>query len=554
MIDRPTITWQEWLWVGLASLLLTGFVSAPYLIGLAHSSPAMVFSGHLFNLTDMYSYIAKMRAGADGGWTYTLAYTHEAHWGAFVYPFYLGLGKLAALVTGQGAAISGEALAVTYHMARVVCGLILLLVVYRFTASFVEEPPKRRMAWALAALASGLGWLPTVLHLLGVTAGTPRLPVSYYIPEAFSILLLYGFPHLALVRALMLGGWLLMLRVAAGSGGGWRETIGTGAAWTTMGLILPTMAALLGVLLAGWLLAQWAWRRQIPWGTLGRAAAAGAGPALVLIFNAWVFSRDPIYAAWAAGNQLPSPPVVDYLLAYGLLIALAVPGLVAVWRRGLSAGWLLMLVWPLVAAVLVYAPINIQRRLLEGVIIPLSLFATTGLWQIVGEKPEEGGLHIGWRLRQAAMGSLLVLLVAADLLLVGGGALRAAHPEWPTFHPADDRAALGWLQANAPPGSIVLAEGETGSYLPAYASVRTVVGHGPETIDGERKRAVVDAFFLGGLDDDDRLDWLDETGTAYVWVGKAERATTCQDACFDPATLGLRPVFSEGSVTIYAVP
>jgi hypothetical protein len=56
------------------------------------------------------------------------------------------------------------------------------------------------------------------------------------------------------------------------------------------------------------------------------------------------------------------------------------------------------------------------------------------------------------------------------------------------------------------------------------------------------------------MNDDERLDWLDETGTAYVWVGKAEWTVTCQNACFDPAALNLHPVFSEGNVTIYAVP
>jgi len=554
MTDRPDIRWQEWLWVGIASLLVMGFVSVPYLIGVAHSSPEMMFSGHLFNLTDMYSYIAKMREGATGGWTYTLAYTYEPHRASFVYLYYLGLGKVAAIVSGQGAQVSAETLAIAYHAARVVCGLLLLLVVYRFVAVFLDEAPKRRMAWALAALSSGLGWIPTVLHLLGVMSAAPRLPVSYYIPEAFTILLLYGFPHLALVRALMLGGWLLMLRADSDPRGGWGLAAGAGATWTIMGVVLPTMAALLGVLLAAWLIALWVWRRRFPWAAVWRASAAGIGPVAVLIFNAWVFTRDPIYAAWAAGNVLPSPPVVDYLLAYGLLVVLAVPGVAAIWRRGLAAAWLLLLVWPLVGAVLVYAPISIQRRLLEGVIVPLSIFATIGLWQIVGEKPDGEGLHIGWRLRQGAMGGLLMLLVAADFLLVGGGALRAANPEWTTFHPADDRAALDWLLENAPSGSIVLAEGGASSYLPAYASVRTVVGHGPETIDGGRKRAIVDTFFLGGMSDAERLAWLDETGADYVWVGPGEMNPDCEASCFEPDALGLDPVYHQGRVTIYAVP
>lgn len=554
MAKRVEIPWPEWAWVAVASLLVMAFVSVPYLIGVRNSTPEMVFSGHVFSLSDMESYIAKMREGADGGWTYTLAYTFEPHRAAFVYPFYLGLGKLAAWVSGQGAQVSGEALSAAYHIARILGGLALLAVIYRFAAEYLEEAPKRRLAWALAVLASGLGWLPTVLHLLGVLSIEPRLPVSYYIPEAFSILLLYGFPHLSIVRALLLGGWLLLFRSLDGAPGGWPAAMYAGLVWTIMGVILPTMAALLGVLVVAWLLALWIIERRRPWAAFWRAAAAGAGPVVVLIYNAWIFSRDPIYAAWSAGNRLPSPPVVDYLLAYGLPILLAIPGVLEVRRSGVSNRWALLLAWPLVAAGLVYAPINIQRRLLEGVSVALGILATFGLWRIVGEKPESEGLHLGWRLRQMAMGVLLMLLMAADFLLVGGGALQASDPHWPIFHPADERAALDWLLTHAPEDAVVLAENETSIYLPAYASVRTVVGHGPETIDGDAKREVVHRFFWGGMTDADRADWLAETGSAYVWVGHEEVNPDCAARCFDPLALGLEPVFARGAVTVYAVP
>jgi len=537
-----------------------GLVTVPYLIGVFAAPPGTTFSGLLFGLEDTYSYIAKMRYGARDGWAYQIVYTTEPHRGGIVYTFYLGLGKLAALISGQGATTPAPTFVLAYHTARIVLGLLYLVTLYGFVAEILEPPPQRRLAWILAALAGGLGWGLLVARL--DQGADVHLPVEFYVPEGFSLLLLYGLPHLSLARTLLLTGWMALFRAV--ERGRWYWAAAGGLAWFGMAMIVPFHVGLLGTLLAAWLAGLWATHRRFPWGRLGWAALAGVPPLLVLAYNAWLFSHDPVYAAWAAQNSLPSPPIIDYALAYGLLIGLATPGAIQVWRKGLTDRTTLLIVWPLVTAAMVYLPVNVQRRLLEGVIVPLCILATFGIWRLVGEKPQarpstlplpaETRSQLTWRLRQVGAGVLLMLLFPSTVLLLAGGIITALDPEWPVVHPTEELAALDWLRLHAPPGSIVLATHESGNLIPAYAGVRVYVGHGPESANGGVKRTQAEAFFHSGMTGDERRALLDEAAADYVWIGAAEcEGRRASNLCPDLHTLPLREVFRSGRYAIYEV-
>lgn len=565
------VSGREWAWAVVTSLLVMALVSVPYLVGLAHSTPQMQFGGFLFGLDDMHSYLAKMRFGARDGWLLQLVYTGEPHAGGVAYAHFLALGKLAALISGEGAHVSAQMLVIAYHAARIVCGLLLLVVLYRFAAEFLEKPSQRRLAWALAALAGGLGWVLLVLS----PAGEAALPVEFYVPEAFGILSLYGLPHLALARALLLGGWMLLFRAEE------RRSVGYAAAagllWGGMSVIVPFYAALLGVLIAARLAGLWIIQRRAPWVQMQIAVLAGALPVALLAYNVWLFSSNPVFAAWSAQNLLVSPPPRDYLLAYGLLLALAIPGAVGLARgaaipppdalrasrspsphveRGpggeAASRRLLLLIWPPLGLLLAYAPVNVQRRLLEGVIVPLSILAALGVWRLLGERPASGKAA-GWRLRQIGLAALIMLCFPSTVLLLAGGALTAARPAWPIYHPADEIEALRWLDQHAPPDSLVLATFESGNVIPAYAGVRVYVGHGPETLRATLKRQQAQAFFLGGMTNGTRRALLREAGIDYVWIGPPEQLSACTATCFNAPLLGLEPVYQSGRYAIYAV-
>jgi hypothetical protein len=518
---------DEWRWVAIATLLVLAASSLPYAIGWWRSTPELRFGGFLFGLEDMHSYLAKMRYGARDGWLFRLVYTSEPHKGALLFTFHLGLGKLAAWLSGGGARVEVGPLIAAYHAARVACGAFLLGVIYRFVAALVRARALRRLTWTIAAVGGGLGWLP--LLALGERA---RLPVEFYVPEAFSFLIVYGLPHLALARGLLLLGWLALIRAA--EAGEARRAWLAGLAWFGMGMIVPFYAAVIGVQVGAWLLICALSERQIEWRRVGLAAQAGMLPLVVLIYNAWTFTTNPVFKVWSAQNRLPSPPPFDYILAFGVLIGLAAPAVPVVWRR--APRYRLLISWPLAALLMAYLPINVQRRLLEGVIVPLAMLAAAGLALLVRRR------HV----RAATIGLLLALVLPSTVILISGGAWTAATAGWPVFHPADELAALDWLRREASLDEVALATFGQANVIPAYAGLRVYAGHGPETVRSGEKRAQVEAFFGCGLSDAERRRLLSDGRVRYVLVGPRE-----DGGCFDPAGLDIRRVYRYGDFTIY---
>ena len=111
---------KEIRWVLLWSMLILGLTCLPYLYAYLVTPDDMQFTGLLSNPVDGNSYLAKMRQGAQGSWLFHLPYTSEDHDGAFIFTYYLLLGRLSAPL--------GLPLILTYHLARIVNSLILLLV------------------------------------------------------------------------------------------------------------------------------------------------------------------------------------------------------------------------------------------------------------------------------------------------------------------------------------------------------------------------------------------------------------------------------------------
>ena len=190
---------QEWRWVAAWATLALLLANAPLLLALAPPEPAMSFGGAVYNVEDVYSYLANMRQGWRGAWLYHNPYTPEDHPGPLVYLHYLLLGKVAAL--------SGLSVELVYNLARVVCGALLLAAVYAFLSHWTPYLALRRIGFLLVVFSGGLGWLLTIL---GRAEWLGSLPLDLISPESYVFLTLYSPPHVALAMACLLWGTLLV--------------------------------------------------------------------------------------------------------------------------------------------------------------------------------------------------------------------------------------------------------------------------------------------------------------------------------------------------------
>jgi hypothetical protein len=547
-------------WVWFFALLITGLSTIPYLIGFLNQGDSYRFTGFVFGVSDGNSYIAKMLSGYEGAWLFSTPYTTYPQRGAPVFLLYLLLGKIAG-----GQDIHSQ-LVILFHIYRILAGVLVIHSAYSFVSLFFEEVFYRRISLILITLGGGLGW---VLVLSGREQWFGSLPLEFYSPESFGFLAIFGLPHLALARALLLWGFVLLVKSvsadvsdskyggeggAASPGAELRRALKPGLAigflWIGVGLAQPVTLALAWGLTAVYLAAGlvtnlvgagqrrklgWSWLKEGFW--ISVIACLVSSP--ILLTTAGRYVADPFLRLWAEQNILPSPHPIHYLVAYAVVAPFALMGIVYGYKQN-AVRILLPAVWVFVFPFLAYAPLTIQRRLPEGVwiaLVTLAVLGITSLSQRIGS------------VRKAAY-ALVCIAIPSSILLLAGGLAAAVRASPPIYRAADEVAAFLELASRAEEGEVVLSAFETGNALPAWASVRVVIGHGPESVQFEARQRDIRHFFSASASDRARIEILERLGVSYVFWGPEER----REGSWDPHTGSfLTPIFESGGYSIFEV-
>ena len=531
VMNDGALTRREWLRVFIYAALLMLALSLPYWLAWA-SQGERVFSGFLFGVADGNSYIAKMRLGAQGHWAFSLFYTAEPHEGAglLFLPYMLPGQIIGLFINDTDPALTGVLIG-TFHLMRIVFGGLLVLVMYRFIAVFLREPSKRFLALVLATVGGGLGWLLVV-------TGANSPPPEFFIPEGFTLQILLGLPHLALARSALLGG-LLALIFSFRHERWWHRALLAGGLWIVVGLAVPFYLAVIYAILGAWGLAAWVRNRTFPAQLFYRALLAAAVTLPLFAYNVLVFTANPAFARWSAQNILTSPPPLHYLLAYLPLALLAIIGGRWLWQQA-KLPHTLLTGWVLIVPVLVYLPINVQRRLAEAVIVPLAVLAAAGA----------GVLMQRWGGKKV-IALILLAVMPTSMMLVLGGYVTALAATPQTDYPPQQIAAFNWLNDYAQPGEVVFASFSTGNQIPAYTNLRVYVGLGPETINAAEKERITQQFYAGQLSAQQRRTLYESMRIRYVFYGPYEQTLAASEANWHE---GLTRIYAEGGVEIYEVP
>jgi len=527
-----TMTSRERNWCLAYAFFLVVVTTLPYILGYAVQGDEWHFTGFLFGVEDGNSYIAKMLLGSQGAWLFRTPYTGLQQRGVVAFLPYLLLGKIAAGVELH------QQLVALYHLLRVIATPLAVIANYQFISLFVRSERWRRWATVLATAGGGLGWL---LVILGKSPLLGSLPLDFYSPETFGFLAFFGLPHLVLARALMLIGLVNYLRSPESARRGWIA----GVCFLGLTLVQPlavisafAVIAIHQVILFGVLLIRRRWRSWLLW--FGAALRAIVIPSPMIIYLAIAFLRDPFLQVWTTQNRILSPHPVHYAVGYGLL---ALPALFGGWRlvREGDDRALLLVTWVLAFPVLAYAPHNLQRRLPDGVWVALVTLSAVGfaVWRL---KKTRLNRWIGW--------AVLILALPSSLMLVAGGFGVALTPNEPSFRSADEIKAIQWLSDEVEPGSLVMAAFESGNVLPAWAPVRVVIGHGPESADLQTMSSIVGGFYDDEMSDEERIDFIHDKDIGYVWRGPHE----WELGSWDPAGVDfLTLIYRQGDYEIYRV-
>jgi hypothetical protein len=584
---RRLVTRREVVLVLAWAVSVMGLTVLPYVWAIRQTAEGRPlhehqFQGFLWGVDEGNVYLTWMRQAAEGAVLLRNQYTTMPQNPHFLNVFLVALGRLSAL-TGQPGAV-------VFHAARLLGGVFLLLCIYLLTARLTAAVAARWATLCLASLGSGFGWLAAMWARSRPAYLPPPLQTPDYAPPLAVPRPWQAMPEAVTFPSLLLNplfvwsmGLLCLVFLAAITGVERNRSRYAAAA----GLLLLLLGNVHGydifVVHAALVL------------YLAVSVAAGKLPlrravlhyAIVFVVAlpspawAWYTSRvDPAYLA-KISTATRSPGPVDYAAGYGLIFLLALVGIGYVWRvRRLQHRLLFPVCWLVSNAALVYAPVSFQRKMAEGMHIPLCMLAALGLVMVVGQA--FGARLAREPLRQAQVrarwmplliGLAVALALPSNVLFVADCLEHAAANNRDLLHVLappmylswDEVRALDYLARHTGPADVVLSSSLLGSHIPAHAPCTVFAGHWAETLDFHRLLPWVGEFLLPEWGDRRRLNFLSQAGIDYVYYGPEEvlvaeavmRSSGLQPpedlaADFRDSTASLlTPVFANDEVTIY---
>lgn len=505
----------------LAVVLLT--ITLPYLLAVMVGGEH-VFSGFFLNPTDGNTYLAKMRQGWVGSWSFTLPYTSEPGEGASVYLFYIFLGHAARVMNLP---VIGM-----FHLARIIsAGLLVIALAAFFRQLFCDQLETARSAFRLSALGAGMGWLVLLLD---------KLPSDLWVAEGYPFNSAFTNPHFPLGLAALLYALTLTLN---------REARFRLPLLTGLGLLLaavqPFGVVLLATVLVGFTLLQGLESKRWDFGPLIAGMLLG-GP--YMLYQFWVINTHPVLVLWNEQNVTISPAVWDFVVSFSPALPLAVFGAVMLWREKPNTEpqqtrrWML-LAWFVLGTLLIYMPFALQRRFLTGYYVPVAALAVYAVVQLKGRTKQAAGLR--W-----LSPTLFGLALPTNILILMMSAFSALGQSPDIYLYPDEAQAMEWLRASAPADSLILASPDLGNYIPAHTDQHVIYGHPFETAYASQEMKRLKDFYGGSQVPAVADDFMAERGIDYIVYGPREKIFS-EKIGGTPDLSGYPVVFSSGELTIY---
>ena len=482
---------RERIYLSIFILILLLVVGLPYLYAWQAGGETHVFGGFFINYQDGQSYLAKMRQGYMGRWTFTLPYTAEPGEGTFLHMFYLFWGHMARILNLP--------LLLTLHLSRILGAVILSLVLFQFSGYMFEQPWQRWTAFLLASLGSGLGWLGLPFGLL---------TADFSVPEAFPFSTLYAYSHLSFGMAIQL--WLMMKITTR------KLTWLFGLQLIVLGILIALISPFALTVVFFVISAVIAWRfflredwQSVFWNTVVLGIASGP----IMVYYLWLTYSHPVLANWSAQNLTISPPAWDVLLALSPALLLGFWGAWLVLKQR-SAQKQLLPIWLLSCLLLVYIPFSLQRRFLMGLYIPAAFLAVVAITWLVERYQRAKRIVLIALFTLSSITNLLILLISVS-------AVQNLEPL--AYFSADELQAVRWLESQEQNNAIVISSPEVALIIPVYSDARVVYAHPYETVDAEVQEGKVEDFFSGGVSASRADAFFDQNQITFVFYGPREK-------------------------------
>jgi hypothetical protein len=236
----------------------------------------------------------------------------------------------------------------------------------------------------------------------------------------------------------------------------------------------------------------------------------------LLIYDLWVTKVDEAFAVWNKQNLTPSPPIYDLLLSFSPMLMLSLIYVFYISKKKTKQNNLsviLLMLWAGLGILLLYLPVNLQRRFMMGLYIPLVGLAVLGIESIARRSNS--------RFIVFSFSNLLIALPTNIIIILAAfSGIQSYDPS--IYLNRQEYATIRWLIQNTEPDDVILCSPEMGLFIPAYTGRRVVYGHPFETINAMEEKDTVLDFYSGVFSLKQQDNFIKDRDIDYVMIGDRE--------------------------------
>lgn len=513
-----TITKREWQFVFFIMILVILVTTVPFIYNKVFQKPDSYYMGSIWmGGGDMYVYYTYIDQARNGQWLFENKFTSEPQTPALFNPLWLIMGWVAKIFNFSNFVI--------WHITRVALLFVLIPLLYIFLSYFFEDKLQRKLGLLLAAFSSGIFTTYSEASIFTIIFHSPQFILSLIL-----ILLIFLFVLLGVDKKNL--KWLIF----------------AGLCSLLLIIIHPYDIVTIYIVVLVFFTFLIFLRRLAIF-----RAIAGLGIIVVisgvgLLYYYYIFTKEAALGGWALQNLTPSPAFPTYIIAFGFLWLTTLVGLYYYFFKDRLGNnkYIFAAAWFVASTLLLYAPLQFNRKLMFGLQVPMVIFTTIALYKI----------YLNWVSKFAARVVRIAIIVAMGALLTANSAFSFFANFSLSFRggyyylPKVFVDGLHFLRNYGNPSEVMLASPKWNTTLSGEVGKRSFVASAHNTLNFYEKEAQTKWFFFDNNNDQSKINFLKENRINYIIYTALEKSM----GDYNPVKKSyLNSIYQNEDLTIYAV-
>lgn len=230
----------------------------------------------------------------------------------------------------------------------------------------------------------------------------------------------------------------------------------------------------------------------------------------VAIYYYTIFHYNQAALQWKAQNITTSGNILEYVVGFGLLFLLFIIGLMIIIKNKLYKNEyiLFLAIWALAGWIMVYLPIDVNRRLANGWHIPIAILSSITICWIYQK--------CKFILKSAIVPLIIIFTIFGTLTIVVKETYYIYNNNNNLYYATKyDLAVYKFIKNTFDQKAVVLTRSKSGNVLPAYTGLSVYHGHGHQTWEADIKNKEVYNLWTSQTNID---PWLKDKNIDYIFA------------------------------------